>query len=214
MFSLDSPLFSGLYVNSGLLVKPDVVTLPIRTVNRVDASQRSDEALRRAKTRDRVTLSGDEAESNTDVSVGDTELDEKQKAELSELQSRDRNVRAHEAAHQAAGGSAAGPASFTYKLGPDKRQYAVGGEVPIRLESGRTPEETIAKARQVRAAALAPADPSAQDMAVAASATQMEIAAQMQKARAAADAYQRSGGKSKASSLSSTGNLAAHISGA
>ena len=49
--------------------------------------------------------------------------------------------------------------------------------------TGRTPDETIQRARQIRAAALAPADPSGQDRAVAAQATQMEQNARMEKAR-------------------------------
>jgi len=107
-------------------------------------------------------------------------LDPKQQAEVKELQARDQEVRAHEAAHQAAAGGLGGGASFEYKTGPDGKSYAVGGEVPIDLSPGRTPEETIRRAGQVRAAALAPADPSPQDMAVAAAAGQMEAAARQQ----------------------------------
>jgi len=93
------------------------------------------------------------------------------------LQSRDLEVRAHEAAHQAAGGAAAGGASFSFQTGPDGKQYAIGGEVPIALSTGGSPEQTVANAQQVRAAAMAPADPSGQDMKVAASASQIEAAA-------------------------------------
>jgi ribosomal protein L12E/L44/L45/RPP1/RPP2 len=42
------------------------------------------------------------------------------------------------------------------------------------------PEATIQKAKQIRAAALAPADPSTQDRAVAASASAMESQAQQE----------------------------------
>ncbi len=118
-------------------------------------------------------------------------LDQSEQQEVKLLQQSDSEVRAHEAAHQAAAGALGGGASFTYQAGPDGRQYAVGGEVPIRVAPGRTPEETIENARQVRAAALAPADPSAQDLAVATSAAQMEAAARAQQARQAADAYRR-----------------------
>ena len=89
-------------------------------------------------------------------------------------------MRAHEAAHQAAAGGLGGAASFTYATGPDGRRYAVGGEVPVSLRSGHTPQETIANAQAVRSAALAPADPSAQDLAVAAQATQMEAEARQE----------------------------------
>jgi hypothetical protein len=99
-------------------------------------------------------------------------------AEIARLQTTDRAVRAHEAAHVAAGGSyVQGAASFTYQTGPDGQQYAVGGEVSIDVSAERTPEATIQKMEIVRAAALAPADPSATDRAVAASATQAETAA-------------------------------------
>lgn len=100
-----------------------------------------------------------------------------QAQELSRLAATDRKVRAHEQAHQAAGAGLAGGASYQYQRGPDGRQYAVAGEVSIDLTPGRTPDETVARARQVQAAALAPADPSAQDRAVAARAARMELEA-------------------------------------
>jgi hypothetical protein len=102
---------------------------------------------------------------------------------VTKLQARDTEVRAHEAAHQAAGGGLTGGASFTYQKGPDERMYAIGGEVSISTKEGSTPEETIQIARQVIAAAMAPADPSPQDYAVASSATMMMLKAQQQKAR-------------------------------
>jgi len=61
--------------------------------------------------------------------------------------------------------------------------YAVGGEVQIDVSPGRTPEETVRKADQIRRAALAPADPSAQDYRVAAQAAQMMAQAQQELAR-------------------------------
>lgn len=104
--------------------------------------------------------------------------------QVDQLQARDRAVRAHEQAHQAAaGGLASGGASYTFQRGPDGVDYAVGGEVPISLREGRTPEETIANARTIRAAALAPAEPSPQDRAVAAAAGQMEARAQAELAQ-------------------------------
>ena len=93
------------------------------------------------------------------------------------MKARDQEVRAHEEAHAAAAGPHGGSPSYTFEEGPDGKQYAVGGEVPIRLTKGRTPEETIANAQQVRAAANAPAEPSGQDRKVAAMASQMEAEA-------------------------------------
>ncbi|WP_456450370.1 putative metalloprotease CJM1_0395 family protein [Hydrogenimonas sp.] len=101
-----------------------------------------------------------------------------ERQEIAQLQARDTQVRAHEAAHlAAAGGIAAGGASFTYQRGPDGKMYAVGGEVPISVQGGDDPKETIAKMRQVAAAAMAPADPSPQDYAVAANARSEEMRA-------------------------------------
>lgn len=89
-------------------------------------------------------------------------------AQLAELKKADTAVRAHEQAHlAAAGGLAKGGASFAYQRGPDGRNYAVAGEVQIDTSKGATPEETVAKMMRVRAAALAPANPSPQDRKVA-----------------------------------------------
>lgn len=113
------------------------------------------------------------------------ELTPEQQRELQQLQNRDQQVRDHEAAHMAAsGGLLINPASFTFQAGPDGNRYAVGGEVTIDTSpiSGN-PEATIQKALQIQAAALAPADPSVQDRAVAASAMQMAMAARMELAQ-------------------------------
>lgn len=110
------------------------------------------------------------------------DLTAEEKAVVEKLKARDREVRAHEAAHAAAGGQFAGAPTYSYQQGPDGRRYAVGGEVSIDLSPGSTPEETARKADQIRAAALAPADPSGQDRAVAAAATQMKAQAQAEAA--------------------------------
>ncbi len=107
-------------------------------------------------------------------------------AQVAKLKQVDRQVRQHESAHLAAsGGMATSGASFSYQKGPDGVNYAVGGEVSINTSPGRTPEETIVRARTIRAAALAPADPSGQDRAVAAAASQMEQQARMELAQQA-----------------------------
>ena len=107
---------------------------------------------------------------------------EDQSGEIAKLRARDTKVRAHEQAHAAAAaGLAKGGPNFTYERGSDGKLYAVGGEVNIDTSpvSGN-PEATIRKAKQIQAAALAPADPSAQDRAVAASATAMEVKARQE----------------------------------
>jgi hypothetical protein len=110
-------------------------------------------------------------------------------SQLAQLRSRDSEVRAHEAAHMAAGGRyVTGGASYSYQRGPDGGQYAVGGEVGIDTSSvpGK-PEETVQKMRTIRAAALAPSDPSAADISVAAAAAQAEAAALAEIAQASRD---------------------------
>ncbi len=98
---------------------------------------------------------------------------------ISQMTSSDRAVRDHEAAHQAAGGHYAGSARFGYRQGPDGKRYAVSGEVTIDASPvAGDPEATMKKAETVRAAALAPVDPSAQDQQVASQATSMKIQAQ------------------------------------
>ncbi len=93
---------------------------------------------------------------------------------VSQLAARDAEVRAHEQAHVSAGGELiASGASFTYQVGPDNKRYAVGGEVSIDTSPGATPAETLDRAARIRAAALAPANPSAQDRQVAAQADRM-----------------------------------------
>lgn len=119
--------------------------------------------------------SGSNSSSNSS-SVSDTvQLSDEAKAVVSSLQARDRQVRAHEQAHLAAsGGLATSGASYTYQKGPDGVSYAVGGEVSIDVSAGNTPQDTIVRAITIRSAALAPADPSGPDRAIAAQASQME----------------------------------------
>ncbi len=100
--------------------------------------------------------------------------------EIDQLKAIDRDVRAHELAHKAAGGDLTGPINYKYVIGPNGKKYAVGGDVSIDVSPGPTPKDTIKKMEQVIKAALAPVDPSAQDRAVASQA-QMQLAqAQMQ----------------------------------
>jgi len=110
--------------------------------------------------------------------------------QVQKLRERDREVRAHEQAHIAAGGRhVSGGASFSYQIGPDGRQYAVGGSVQIDTSPvPGDPEATEEKARAVRRAALAPAGPSATDQAVAAKASAMESRARTEQTEQAEDA--------------------------
>lgn len=99
------------------------------------------------------------------------ELSDDERAAVSDLKARDREVRSHEAAHAATGQGYAGSPQFEYARGPDGVQYAVGGHVSIDVSAvPDNPEATIEKMRIVKAAALAPARPSGQDRAVASAA--------------------------------------------
>lgn len=112
-------------------------------------------------------------------------LSESDQRLVAKLQERDRAVRAHEFAHIAAGaGVVTSGASYTYETGPDGKRYANGGEVGIDVSPGRTPQDTLRKAQQIRASALAPADPSAQDRSIAARADQMATEARIELADA------------------------------
>ena len=113
----------------------------------------------------------------TKESARPQDLSEDEERLVNDLVSRDSEVRAHEAAHQAAGGGLTGAASYTYQQGPDGKMYAIGGEVSISMPTGSIPQETVKNARQVAAAALAAGSPSPQDFSVASSAKIMEMKA-------------------------------------
>lgn len=103
------------------------------------------------------------------------EQEAKDQVVIAELSARDREVRAHEAAHAAVGGQYASAPSYSFERGPDGVSYAVGGEVSISTSAiPNDPEATIAKAQIIKAAANAPAEPSGQDRQVAAQASQLE----------------------------------------
>jgi hypothetical protein len=133
----------------------------------------------------------------------DTEAEEA----IRELERTDAEVRAHEAAHQARGGRFAGAATFTYATGPDGKRYAVGGQVPVNVPAGLSPEETIAAMKQVQAAALSPSDPSGADLSVAANASASIAEASSELVRKRAQASYR-----EQRSFSDAASLAARLS--
>lgn len=111
-------------------------------------------------------------------------LDEQERAEVQKLKSTDREVRAHEQAHIAVGGNLVkSGANFEYKIGPDGKRYAVGGEVTIDTSEEKDPKATLRKAERIRQTAMAPAKPSAQDMRVAAEAAAMAVRARQEIAK-------------------------------
>ncbi|WP_051340590.1 putative metalloprotease CJM1_0395 family protein [Azospirillum halopraeferens] len=123
---------------------------------------------------------------------------------IRKLQKADTDVRRHEAAHQSAGGPYAGAASFTFQKGPDGRAYAVAGEVSIDISRESTPAATVTKMETVKRAALAPADPSPQDLRVAAQADAIKAQAKAEMRKDGEDAGAEGG----------TGGAASEASGA
>ena len=113
----------------------------------------------------------------------DDKADDEEEAQVRELEQTQREVITHEAAHQAAAGQFGGGISYTYTEGPDGKRYITGGEVPIKLKQGSTPEETLRNMQQVQQAANAPADPSGQDRQVAAKAAAIAAKARAQISR-------------------------------
>lgn len=139
---------------------------------------------------------------STDVSsnkVGDKQAksvaDPEQQRVIQNLKDRDKEVRNHEQAHlAAAGGIATRGASFDYVSGPDGRRYAVGGEVSIDTSAvANDPQATLRKAESIRRAALAPAQPSAQDYSVASKAAAMAQQANVEILRTQQNTTERSG---------------------
>lgn len=132
---------------------------------------KADEALRNSET---ATLEG-EAVVNPVTEEQMTKQEKLQQPEIRQevrqLQMTEQEVIKHEQAHKSVGGSLTGPVSYTYTEDPDDQRYINGGEVSINAKEGSTPEETLKILERVRAAALAPADPSPQDLRVAASAS-------------------------------------------
>ncbi|MFB2745283.1 putative metalloprotease CJM1_0395 family protein [Aeromonas veronii] len=106
------------------------------------------------------------------------EQQQRQEQQVQDLVERDKEVRTHEQAHQSAGGEYASSPTYQFTQGPDGKRYATGGEVQIDTSVvPGDPAATISKMQQIRSAALAPAEPSAQDLAVARSAAASEAKA-------------------------------------
>lgn len=125
------------------------------------------------------SASGSSGASDANSGASDSfQLSDAELEQIQKLKARDAEVRAHEQAHLAAAGSySRGGANFTFETGPDGKLYAVGGEVQVDLSPASDPEATIRKMAQIRAAALAPAAPSAADRSVAAQAARLEAEA-------------------------------------
>lgn len=139
----------------------------------------TDDAGAEADRRPRAAGDGSPAQGKAETRQARIEAAEKE--QIARLAARDREVRAHEAAHASIGGQYAGAASFAIRQGPNGVNYAVSGEVPIDVSAiPDDPEATLRKMQTVQRAALAPAEPSAADRAVAAQAAQIAQQARSQ----------------------------------
>lgn len=124
----------------------------------------------------------------SDAAAGPKELNSEQQEQVRELQRIDLSVRQHEQAHVSAGGSFAGAPQFQTQKGPDGKDYAVSGEVPIDVSPvAGNPDATIAKMETIKRAALAPAEPSPQDLRVAQQADQTKAQARQEKQKTATE---------------------------
>ncbi len=139
-----------------------VVSSPIRT----DAQNREKSS---------VFLSSNTENKINPNRLNSKELNTQPDESLDKLKARDRQVRAHEAAHRQAGGRfIRGKTGFKTEKGSDGREYAVAGDV--KMDTSGVPGDskaTLAKALLIERAALAPADPSTKDRGVAAKAARM-----------------------------------------
>ncbi|MEM7260631.1 MAG: putative metalloprotease CJM1_0395 family protein [Planctomycetota bacterium] len=144
-------------------------TSAIDRLRPTDKAEFSPEALHAAEA-SLAPSQSEESEATQPGSVGTPhELSEEERREVEDLTRRDREVRTHEQAHKAAAGPYGGAISYEYQTGPDGKRYASGGSVPIDVSPiPDDPRATVQKMRQVRGAALAPAEPSSADRQVAA----------------------------------------------
>lgn len=123
-----------------------------------------------------------QAPTQASVAASANELTPEEQKIVDDLKARDQEVRAHEQAHATIGGPYAGSPQYVFEEGPDGREYAVSGEVAIDVSPiAGNPDATIRKMDIVIRAALAPAEPSNQDRAVAQTAQQQRIQAQIEK---------------------------------
>ncbi|MEM8796319.1 MAG: putative metalloprotease CJM1_0395 family protein [Pseudomonadota bacterium] len=163
------------------------------TQRAVASTSNASAAFNDPRNRNANTLSDDQETQPTRPSASGDDLTPEEEQRVRELEARDREVRAHEQAHARVGGPLASAPTYQFVTGPDGQQYAVGGEVQIdSAPIPGDPEGTIRKLDIVIRAALAPAEPSSQDLAVArqARADQAEARTELRELRQ----FEREGG--------------------
>ncbi len=171
--SLHSDSDSGGYISK----KPETQASSSQQPSGTPGSTGADEASGASGT---AQDDGSSRKTGSTTSSGE-QLTDAEQEQVKELKDRDTEVRQHEQAHQSAGGQYASSPSYDYQTGPDGNRYAIGGHVDIDVSEESTPDKTIQKMQQVIQAAHAPADPSGQDLRVAAEAQQTLANAQAEK---------------------------------
>tara|TARA_R110000851_G_scaffold4900_3_gene20408 strand:+ start:96451 stop:97908 length:1458 start_codon:yes stop_codon:yes gene_type:complete len=105
------------------------------------------------------------------VATKQQQIERAETIQIDQLTQRDTEVKTHEQAHAAIGGSLAQSPSYQYEKGPDGRRYVVDGEVNIDVSTvDGDSQATLSKMQKVYAAAMAPVQPSMADIHVAAQA--------------------------------------------
>ena len=140
-----------------------------------DSGVLTDEAIEGQSSTDDEEQQNSDAQNSSESNESFTKEEQKT---IDDLKARDQEVKTHEQAHKSAGGQYAGSPAFDMTRGPDGKDYATGGHVDIDVSAvANDPQATINKMAQIKKAALAPAEPSSQDMKVAAKADMVAAAA-------------------------------------
>lgn len=167
----------------------DGISLALSPEGREAARQATIEESRRSRTGRKDASAGESGEPDP----ADRTEDARKEEAVEELEAKDRQVRARGLARAATAGGLASTPTFTYKVGPDGRLYAVGGDVKLDTTPVvGDPEATLRKAEQIERAAFAPGDPSPEDRRAAAMAAAMAASARQELARRK-DEEERSG---------------------
>lgn len=164
------------YENAFALTGSDKNSDPVDDTDNHDKSIVNKSSADKAKEKEQKEA----AQKHNDKKQNGEYLTDEEQSEVEQLKARDTEVRTHEQAHQSAGGSYAGSPQYEYKTGPDGNKYVTDGHVNIDIGKESTPEKTIEKMRTVISAAHAPAQPSGQDLKVAAEAQQKMSEAQQE----------------------------------
>ncbi len=94
---------------------------------------------------------------------------------IDRLKKRDSEVRTHESAHSSSPELIKiGSTQYAYTIGPDGKAYATGGKVALSTGPAKNPEQALRKAEALKNAAVAPGEPSSQDVQAYNAAVDME----------------------------------------